>query len=161
MKIILSWFNANFDTLECRCQVSLPPSGEYEDRHALEMQFGYNDPNTNISGLSDQPRSPTVRPQCARSVGLQEFCFHTPRLRPPLNRTAQALSVPFYRTLKPQCRPRETRAYPSTIQSLLLFNVDRCSIITSPICFFLSPHTSFLLHHLIYSRFVNNYRVKN
>ena len=80
VKIMLGWVNVDIGTSEHHRQVSIPPSGEHGDKHAVEMQFGYSDPNTNIPDLSDQPTPPTARPQRAgSSIGLQEFCFHTRR----------------------------------------------------------------------------------
>ena len=76
-----------------------------------------------------------------------------PSPEPP--RLSQSLSI---RSLEPQHSTRETRTHPSTTQSILLLPPTSASL-SHPLLFviILFPITSSLLHHQIYSRFVNTY----
>ena len=143
MKIIRGRVNANFDRSEHHHQASLPPSAEHGDKHEAEMQFGYSDPNTNVSDFSDQPSPPAARPQRAEvvldfrnSVSIP-VDSDSPSTEPP--RLSQSPSI---RSHEPQYSAREARTHPSTVQSILPFAVDRCFIIaSSSIClYYFSPY---------------------
>jgi len=128
--MLLERGNLNSDAADRSGPTSILPSARYGARCVVDMQFGGDDPNTNVPDFNREPTLPSADHERPKVLDLEDSVSKS--IDSDLSLTEPSRLSPTW-PLKPWYSPRNTHTHPNT-QPAPPLAVDGSFIIASLVC---------------------------